>query len=150
MEVKQIDCYFQYEYVNYAWGFNHRGFTITPAGEVYLFDKTTPWIFAENNELPFSTLLKNISASVKKDTLISQKDMELLQQYAAYASVGKMSTPVVQGADIGALVCKIIVPDPTNPPNNYREVILTQTGDVETHNLSADASVIADWLSKLR
>ena len=29
LEEKQVACYFQYEYVNYAWGFGHSGFTGT-------------------------------------------------------------------------------------------------------------------------
>ena len=81
--------------------------------------------------------------------LISSKDMEYFQRLVSKALTGKMSTPVQRGADMGAILCKIIVPDPFYPPNNYREVILSQTGDIESHNLSPEAAVIAEWLTGL-
>lgn len=149
IEPQQVDCYFQYEYVNHAWGFNHGGFTITPAGEVYTFDKTTPWTFADNNLIPISAFKNNISASAKRDTLISHSEVVHYQQLAFIAIIGKMSTPEQQGADMGGLVCKIIVPDTTST-NNYREIILSQTGDIEFHNLSPEAGLIKDWLAKIR
>jgi len=148
--LSKVDCYFQYEYINHAWGFNHFGFTITPSGEMYTFDKTTPWVFAENNQLSLTVLRNNIKASVKKDTLIGFKDMDNLEHLALLAMAGKMSDPVLQGADMGLTICKILVPDPSNPPNGYREVILSQTGDIEFHNLAPQAAVIAAWLQKMR
>ena len=150
LEVKVTGCYFQYEYVNHAWGFNHGGFTINPAGEVFKFDKSTAWIFAENNRLSISTLRKNIEASIKVDTLITRTDIEHYTQLASIAMSGKLSDPVLAGADMGERICKIIIPDATDSLNSYREVILTENGDFDQYNLSPEAAVIAEWLSNLR
>ena len=143
------NCYFQYEYVNYAWGYGHSGFTVTPSGEIYKFDKTTPWVFADREHILLSDLLKNISLSVKADTLISKTDIQNYLSLVSVAKTGTLSTPVSRGADMGALVCKIFVPDGTDPQKVYDEVILTQTGDWEKHNLKPEAAVIADWLKNL-
>lgn len=149
-ESKQaVNCYFQYEYVNYAWGFNHSGFTITPAGEVFSFDKTTPWVFAENNKISLSALKSNIGASVKRDTLISETEIEHYQQLAISAATGKLSNPISRGADMGEIICKIIVPDTSDLQGEYREVILTETGDFDQHNLSPEAPVIAAWIKQI-
>jgi len=145
-----VGCYFQYEYVNYAWGFSHSGFTITPDGEVFSFDKSTPWAFADNNKLTLLDLRKNIAASVKVDTLITKTDIEHYTQLAFLAMSGKLSDTVSRGADMGERICKIIVPDASDLQNGYREIILTEDGDFERHNLSPDAVTIAEWLSKLR
>jgi hypothetical protein len=51
---------------------------------------------------------------------------------------------------MGERICKIIVPDTSDPLNSYREIILTENGDFERHNLSPDAAVIAEWLTNLR
>ncbi len=150
LEEIQIGCYFQYEYVNYAWGFSHAGFTITPEGEVFSFDVSTPWVFAENDKLSLSALRKNIKASVKVDTLISVTEINRYQQLVASAMSGKLTEPVSVGADMGGAVCKIIVPDTSGPRNGYREIILTENGDFERHNLSSEAAVIAEWLRTLR
>lgn len=148
-EIKQEGCYFQYEYVNYAWGFSHSGFTITPSGEVYTFDKNTIWVFAQKDRLSISDLQKNIAASVKVDTLIIKSDIDRYQQLALSAMSGTLSKAVSQGADMGGISCKIIVPDSSDPQNSYREVLLTVSGDFEQHNLAPEAAVIADWLSKM-
>jgi hypothetical protein len=150
LEVKQVDCYFQYEYVNYAWGYQHSGFTVTPTGEIYSFGNTTPWVFAENDKLTLATLKNNIEASTKADTLINITDIDHFQQLASYITSGKLSEPVSLGADMGERICKIIMPDTSDPQNGYREIILTEDGDFERHNLSSDAAIIVEWLTKLR
>jgi len=150
LEQKKVDCYFQYEYVNYAWGFSHTGFTVTPDGEVFSFDNSTPWIFGDNSQLTLEELKKNISASVKADTLISRSDIEHYVQLAFFARSGKLSDPVSRGADMGERICKIIVHDTTDPQNGYREVLLTKNGDWDQSNLSPEAAIIAEWVSKLR
>lgn len=148
-EEKTVACYFQYEYVNYAWGFSHSGFTITPSGAVYSFSRSTSWVFATGDKISSVDLLKNISASVKTDTLISKSDIAYYQHLAEAAISGKMSEPVQRGADMGAIICKIIIPDSTDPENIWHEVILTKTGDVEQHNLTPEGTVIAQWLTNL-
>ena len=148
-ETRQVDCYFQYEYVNYAWGFSHSGFTITPSGEIYAFDKTTPWVFAENDKLLLTTLNKNIAASIKIDTLVTKTEIDHYQKLAFYAKSGALSKPVSQGADMGGTICRIIVPDDSDPQNVYREVLLSEYGDFERHNLASEAAVIAEWLKKI-
>jgi hypothetical protein len=146
----QTGCYFQQEYVNYAWGFSHSGFTITPTGEVYTFDKSTPWVFAENGNISFASFKKNLDASLKLDTLISKSDIERFQQLAAVAISGKMSERVSVGADMGSLVSKIIIPETDDPNYGYHEVNLSIAGDFSQINLAPEATVIANWLSKLR
>ena len=143
-------CYFQHEYVNYAWGFSHAGFTVTPSGEVYTFDKSTPWVFAESGKMTFASFKKNMDASVKTDTLINKSDIEIYQQLAFAAQSGKMSERVSVGADMGGIISKIIIPDSDDPNYGYREVNLTIEGDFSQHNLAPEAAVIAEWLSKLR
>ena len=149
-EEKQVACYFQYEYVNYAWGFNHSGFTITPAGELFSFVRTTPWVFAEKGKLSLTSLNKNLQASVKVDSLISNSDIVHYQQLAISAMAGKMSEPFNRGADMGAVIYKIIVPDTTNSMNGFLEIILTEKGDWERKNLAPEATLIAEWLAKLK
>jgi hypothetical protein len=150
LESGDANCYFQYEYVNYAWGYNHSGFTVTPSGEIYKFDKTTPWVFAEKGQIQLSDLLKNISLSVKAETLISKTEMQSYLALATIAKTGTLSAAVSRGADMGAMVCKVFVPDESNPQKVYNEVILTQTGDWEKHNLKSEAAVISNWLTSLR
>jgi hypothetical protein len=43
---------------------------------------------------------------------------------------------------------EIFIPD-GDIPINYSIVLLTQTGDYESHNLSSEAAFISSWLSKI-
>jgi hypothetical protein len=149
IEINPLEAYFQYESVNYTWGFSHNGFTIKPTGEILMFEKSTPWTFAENNLISKESFLKNLNASTNKDTLIDSSEIDLYNKLAAYAATGKLSDPVNRGADMGAAIRKIIIPDKDNPLN-YREILLTQTGDIEIHNMTPQALAITDWLNKIK
>jgi len=95
-------------------------------------------------------LQNNIKASARKDTLIKSADIEYYQHFALDAMAGTISDPLTRGADMGLAICKILVPDPATSPTSYKEVILTQTGDTEVHNLAPEAALIAAWLMKMR
>ena len=148
-QVTLTDCYFQYEYVNYAWGYQHSGFTITPTGEVYTFNRVTPWVFATEGKISTADLKKNMAASFKADTLINNSDLEYYTKLANAAGMGKLSKPVSQGADMGCYGCSVFIPDPGNTLI-YQQVILTESSDWEQHNLAPEAVVLAQWLTKLR
>ncbi len=149
LELYRGEVYFQFEYINHAWGFNHSGFYITPSGQVFTYDKSTPWIFAVTNHIQRSDLLSNIGASTKRDTLINLKVLAHYQSLAFMAKDGKMSELLMRGADMGATLCKVIVLEPSVSPNEFREVILSQKGDIETHNLKSEAVLITNWLNSL-
>ena len=148
-DITLVNCYFQYEYVNYAWGFQHSGFTITPEGEVYSFSKSTPWVFPKEGKLSMADLKKNIAASVKVDTIINNSDLEYYKKLASAASLGNLSLPVSQGADMGSHECSVLIPDPNGTESSYLKVVLSENGDVEQHNLAPEAAVIAAWLENL-
>jgi len=149
-EATLTSCYFQVEYVNYAWGFQHSGFTITPAGEIYSFNKPAAWVFATEGKLSAADLKKNIAASVKADTLVNSSDLEYYRKLVLPASLGKLSQPVTQGADIGGYSYRVFIPDSADSSPNFREVYLSKDGDIEQHNLSPEAAVIVVWLKKFR
>jgi len=149
LEESPVEGYFQVEYINYAWAYNHSGFTVTPQGEILSFDKTTTWTFAENGVILTDSLNKNLDASVKLDTLIGQGEMEIYKKLAVDAVSGKLSEPIQVGADMGACLWKIIIPEKENALH-YREILLNQTGDFEKHNLAPEAEIITAWLTRLR
>ena len=149
IETTATGSYFQYEYVNYAWSYNHGGFTVTPSGEIYKFNTTTSWVFAKNGKLSSDDLLKNIAASSKVDTLVNNSDIVYYQQLANLAKTGTLSEAVMQGADMGAMFCKVFVPSNSDPLEVYDEVILRQNGDTEMHNLTPESALIANWLTNI-
>ena len=81
--------------------------------------------------------------------MISNTDMLNYQRHASYTIEGKVSEMVMRGADMGARICKIIIPDSANPLKSYHEIILTHRGDTEFQNLTPKAAVIAAWLPKM-
>jgi len=117
--------YFQSEYSNYAWVFTHAGYTITPRGEVYIFNTMTPWSYERNDQISVDSLQKNINASIKFDTLISKAEINQYDNLTASAIRGTLSNEVYAGNDIGEMVCKVLVPDNSNP-SIYHVYILTQ------------------------
>ena len=143
-----VDGYFQFEFIKYENEFNHHGFTVAPRGEIYSFDKRTPWTFAENNIIHKESLLGNLTASSLIGTHIKPEELEVYFKLVSNVVGEKLSEPVNNGDGNGAVIRKIIIPDKENP-SIYREYLLSQTGDIEKHNLAPAAEIISEWLNKI-
>jgi hypothetical protein len=150
-EAKHISVsgYFQHEYINRYESFNHKGFTITHSGGIYLFDKTTPWTFAENSIIKKVSLLRNINASLKSEKLISLDELEVYYKLSVNIVNEKLSDPVLKSNQRGITIRKVIIPIVDNS-SNFREILLTQSGDIERCNRAPATEIITDWLNKIK
>ncbi len=73
---------FQFEYINYAWGYQHQGFIIDNKGNVLTYNNPEGWNFPDNNlnitEIQFNENLDKCRLTDKK---IPQ---EIILKYSAY------------------------------------------------------------------
>jgi hypothetical protein len=137
--------YFEYHYINYAWGYQERGWLIDKDGNVRSFESP------DNYRLPDSTgylsladLEYNLGLS---DSIIATIDKEELEEYIAYipkAAEGETGKSNNIAADAGSSVLSCYLYDPET--KKYRYVFLAQSGDWEQFNNSSEAEIIVEWL----
>jgi hypothetical protein len=139
---------FQYEYVNYAWGFQHQGWLIDSCGKVYCYNIPHNWTFCDNDGfITDSPMNVNVSAT---DSICKQVDIAELRSMAALigpASNGKISTPVHEMCDAGGVSSVAFVYDSQN--KQYKRVLLRQWGDFSSQNQSDAGRILANWLENV-
>ena len=137
--------YFEYNYINHAWGFQHHGWLIDGDGFVRYFESPESYRFADSTGyLTLEDLEYNLGQT---DSIIQQVDSEELDEYINYisgAAGGELTKSVNIAADAGASVLSCYRYD--EEMNSYRQVFLAQSGDWEQSNLSSEAGKLVTWL----
>jgi len=139
---------FQVDTVNYAWGFQYRGWMVDSCGNVYCFDKPENWTFCDDKGfITDSAMTINLNST---DGICGHIDLAELHSMAALigaASKGKISKPINECEDAGVTSYQAYVYDAVSL--KYQRVILRQVGDWSSENESAPGKVLADWLDGL-
>ena len=140
--------YFEYQYINFAWGVAFNGWMIDNEGNVRGYD------FPENYRSPdslgyLSTEDLNYNLS-QTDTLlqnIKQKELERYTRLISGAADGALSDRTTRGADMGASILSCYAYD--HSTGLYKHVLLSQAGDQEQFNQSSEAEELVEWLKEL-
>lgn len=148
IQIVKQRIYFQYEYINYAWGFQHTGWMIDSSGNVYCFNKPANWYYTDSLGLITSTrmdsnLIETNSVCYKIDKDVLKEKIGLLY----VAAKGKISEPSRAGYDGGNL--DYLGFTYSKEDKIYKRVVLKQTGDVLIKNSSPAATQLAEWLDSL-
>ncbi|VAW16673.1 hypothetical protein MNBD_BACTEROID01-263 [hydrothermal vent metagenome] len=138
------DILFQFEYVNHAWGENHRGFFVVPNGDILSYNLPEGWIFPVGDSISASALQNNLLLAT--DT-IGHVDAVTLNQMAGYVGevfAGKLTEPKNLMADAGSEGYFVYRWDQDS--NVYKRATLLIRGDFYQENNSPGAKIIAGWL----
>lgn len=145
---KNQKIYFQYEYVNYAWGYQHFGWMIDDKGNVLCFKKPENWVSADSlgyvNAVDMeNNIMKIDSVCLKIDASELNKKISLIQK----ASEGKISEPVSEMFDAGVTIFSAFTYDPET--KLYKRVLLKQIGDARIENSSEESVELYEWLQDI-
>lgn len=137
--------YFQYHYINYAWGFQENGWLIDKEGNVRYFE------YPDQFRHPGSTgmlALEDLEYNLAQtDSVIASIDAKELDDYLSYipgAAEGEIGEPAQIAADAGSATLSCYFYD--EEEDAYRYVFLAMSGDWEQFNRSAEAEQLVKWL----
>ena len=140
--------FFEYRYLNNAWGVADNGWLIDSEGRQRGFN------FPEDYRWPDSTghlTLDDLEYNLgQTDTLLhsfSQKDFEKHTRLIRGAAEGILSESRARGADMGASRLSCYAYD--QKTGTYEYVLLAAMGDWEQFNQSAEAEKLVDWMKDL-
>jgi hypothetical protein len=140
--------YFQFEYINYAWGFQHTGFIIDNEGKVLTFKNPQNWNFPDNNfNLAESQIRDNIGNCHYSGVTIPQDDFKKYVSYIKNISSSKITALKNVAADAGTTeyICYLYSQD----SNNYKGYLIKQEGDFTCENLNFYSKKVAAWLKNI-
>jgi len=144
-ELPDQQIYFQYEYVNYAWGYSHHGWLMDSTGAVWCYDQPAQWNFPDSSgKLPELSMMENLAEA---DSLCYQIPVYNLAQKIPLieaAADGTISEPENVMADAGISGYYAWIYDKEH--QRYRRILLKEEGDWERENLSEEAETLYKWL----
>jgi hypothetical protein len=140
--------YFEYHYVNHAWGVQDTGWLIDGGGTIRRFDFPEDYNTGMHGDfLSLEQLEHNL---VQADSVLGEvgsKKLEKQIQLIQGASLGELSKVHRQGADMGSGVYSCYKYHPEE--NAYQIILLEIWGDNQQYNSSSEAEKLAEWLKEL-
>ncbi len=141
------NIFFEVEYENYAWGYQHRGFYINNDGEVHKYEyefNAEPWQSNPDNYYSEAELLKKYAPNDSLTQTISLKVVAEKIELIIPAMQSKYSDSARVAADAGALryICYYY----DSVTKEYLQIILAQEGDWEFKKESEAADGLIKWL----
>ena len=137
--------YFEYHYINQAWGVADNGWLIDNEGKVWGYDRPEDYRWPDSTgHLTFEDLEYNLAQA---DTLLLSFKCNELEKYTRLirgAADGHLSESRTRGADMGSACLSCYAYD--QETGTYTYVLLSATGDWEQFNQSAEAEILVDWM----
>ncbi len=139
--------YFEFHYVNYAWGVADKGWLIDQEGNMRGFDFPEDYRYPDSaGYLSLEDLEYNLGQT---DTLLRTFKRQEFTSYTGLiggAADGPLNESRVRGADMGSSSLACFAWD--RDKGKYKYVLLIQAGDWEQQNLSEEAEILVDWLKE--
>ena len=140
---------FQYEYVNYAWGYNHEGFFIDDEGNIMTYKNPEGWIFHDQNyNLTENQLDENISKCTKSEITISKEELVRLSSHIRNIASSKVTAIKSAGADAGTSV--FICYEFNEESSLYKGFLIKMEGDFSCENLNFYSKKVSLWLKDIK
>ena len=140
--------YFQYEYVNYAWSYQHHGFIIDQQGNIYDYDQPENWTWTEHNQISATDFESNLSQAEVRLSQLSGSDLTRMKVMALQAKQGELTEHKTVMADAGAEIYAIYMAQ--EGEQTLTKYLLQQRGDLYQKNKSSASDEITEWLIGIR
>ena len=137
--------WFQYRYVNHAWGYQDHGWLIDGSGRVRYFEYPSDFRTPDSTGyLSREDLEHNLAQTDSLITTIGQEELEAHTALIPAAAAGEIGERTHRAYDAGTstLACYLY----NSEKDAYRYILLGISGDWEQFNLSEEAGDLVEWL----
>jgi hypothetical protein len=138
---------FEYSNINFAWGFKMSGIYIDGKGDVYKYDRQSPWKPSGKASYLEADLREKYAHDKARIGTVSQSKLHEMYRLIKHAGDGQISEPVHRCADFGTGTYTAYIYNKEGM--SYTPVLLYQFGDVARKNTSEEAKKLYEWLFKV-
>jgi len=142
---------FEVYYINFAWGYQHRGIVIDRDGNVfrYFYDKDDePWHARDYIEIKEDDLTRKYDHNKELIATVERPDLMENYRLISAAATGELSERKHAACDMGSFVYNAFSYNAAT--KRYTPILLKLLGDYEQKNLSDEAAQLCDWLKTVR
>jgi hypothetical protein len=136
---------FQYDYINYAWGYLHKGFLIDNQGNILTYKNPQIWNYPDEDLiLTESQLRENLENCLLTGEKISSDELEKYAGYIKNISLSKITAlkNVAADAGTGQYICYAY----SDTTGTYKGSLIKMEGDFTCENLNFFSKRVSVWL----
>lgn len=136
---------FQFEYINYAWGYHHRGFIIDNKGNVLTYENPENWNFPDKeHKISESLVSENILKCKYSGKIIPGEVLQKYTNYIKNLASSKITALKNVAADAGSYEYFCYKYSESN--ESYKSYLIKMEGDFTCENLNFYTKKVAAWL----
>ncbi|MEN8202001.1 MAG: hypothetical protein ABFS28_05345 [Bacteroidota bacterium] len=140
--------FFEYHYINHAWGYQDHGWLIDREGTIRRFELPMDYNLGTHGDyLSLEQLEHNLGQADSVCGEIGKTVFDQKTDLIPAASEGEIEDIQWRGADMGMGIFSCYRYDPAE--DAYQYVLLSASGDYLQNNLSTEAEDLAKWLKGL-
>ncbi|HUX55497.1 MAG TPA: hypothetical protein VMV77_00865 [Bacteroidales bacterium] len=139
---------FQFEYVNYAWGYQHNGIIINNAGNILTYSNPDGWNFPDNDLiLDESQVTENISKCMLNSKRIPKDELQKYSNYIKNIASSKVTALKNVAADAGS--SEFICYQFSENTKTYKGYLIKMEGDFTCENLNFYSKKVVAWIKDI-
>jgi hypothetical protein len=139
---------FQFEYVNYAWGYQHNGFFIDNDGNVLTYNKPENWNFPDNDRsIGEIQVLENLGKCSFSGTRIGREEFQKYTNFIKNIASSKITAMKNVAADAGSYEYICYQYSGTN--QTYKGYLIKMEGDFSCENLNFYSKKVVLWMKEI-
>jgi len=139
---------FEFEYVNYAWNYQHYGFLIDSEGNVLTYNNPETWNFPDR-ELRISEdqVAENLSMCTHSGIRIPKSELQKYSNHIKNIASSKVSALKNAADDAGS--SEYICYQYSESSGMYKGTIIKMEGDFTCENLNFFSKKVTEWLKNI-
>jgi len=139
---------FEFEYVNYAWSYQHNGFLIDNEGNVLTYNNPENWNFPDSEfRLSESQVAENISKCMHSGIKATREELQKYSNYIDNIAASKVTALKKVAADAGST--EFICYQFSENPGMYKGSVIKMEGDFTCENLNFYSKKVVEWMKNI-
>lgn len=136
---------FQFEYINYAWGYHHYGFIIDNNGKVLTYNNPENWNFPDKDLSITATLVdENLNKCRHSVINISKEELQKYTNCIKNITSSKVTALKNVAADAGSI--EFICYQYSENTSTYKGTLIKMEGDFTCENLNFYSKKVVAWM----
>ncbi len=136
---------FQYDYINFAWGYTHEGFYVDEKGNVLVYSNPEGWNFHKGDyNLTESQLAENLSKCTVSEIKIDSHELSRFSSYIHNLAASKVTALKNSAADAGTTL--YLCYSYNQQSSIYKGTLIRMEGDFTCENLNFLSRKVSLWM----
>lgn len=136
---------FQYDYINFAWGYTHEGFYIDDKGNIYEYQNPEGWNFHKGDyNLTDVQMAENLAKCTLSDKKVDIAELSRFSSHIRNLAASKVTAMKNEAADAGTIT--YLCYSYNEQSSVYKGTLIKMEGDFSCENLNFFSRKISLWL----